>query len=79
MPEISCITRDSNGNLPSFAWPGGYPMYYFAENTGQVFCPECANQSDAEPEITHYDINWENEDMYCDGCSIQIEPAYISD
>lgn len=62
--------------FPSIAWPGMYPLFYFAESTGQTFCPDCANQKDAEPEVTHVDINYENEDMYCDGCGNKIESAY---
>lgn len=29
--------------LPAFAWPGGYPLYYFFADGG-VCCPKCANR-----------------------------------
>lgn len=33
--------------LDSFAWPGGYPLFYlFAD--GGVICPKCANENIAE-------------------------------
>jgi len=68
--------RDNNdGKLPAYAWPGGYDIVYFSDE-GYVYCPNCANQDDAEPKITTYDIYWEGPPMYCDGCNAEIESAY---
>jgi uncharacterized Zn finger protein (UPF0148 family) len=72
------LFRDNDGQLPTYAWPGGYPLFYLGED-GDVFCPACANQIDANPEIVHVDINWEDPDLYCEGCSKRIESAYAED
>jgi hypothetical protein len=67
-----------DGKLPAYAWPGGYPLYYLSRE-GDTFCPDCANQADAEPEIVYYETNWEDEDLFCDGCAAQIHSAYGDD
>jgi hypothetical protein len=45
--KITDDMRMENGNLPAYAWPGGYPIYYVAADNG-VLCPVCAN--DYKPE-----------------------------
>lgn len=35
--------RDSRGLLDSFAWPGGYPLFYLTRDGGTL-CPQCANR-----------------------------------
>jgi hypothetical protein len=72
------LPRDDDGRLSAWAWPGGYPIYYLSDD-GQVFCPDCANQEDAEPEITAADINYEDPALICEGCGVQIESAYAED
>lgn len=70
-----------NGKLPAYAWPGGYPIFYLAEDNG-VLCPTCANEytperdneSQLKPKFA--DINYEDIDLYCEHCNKQIEPAY---
>ena len=69
----------SGEELPRWAWPGGYPMFYVALEDGTVYCPSCANQEDAAPEITAGDVNWEDPELYCDGCGSRIESAYAED
>lgn len=75
MPKITDEIRLSDGTFPTHAWPGGYPLYYLSDD-GQVWCPECANLENAEPEITHYEVNYEDPELYCDGCGALIESAY---
>ena len=65
----------ANEPLPTFAWPGGYPIVYLAED-GAGFCADCANQADAEPEITAADVFYEGPSTFCDGCGREIESAY---
>lgn len=36
---------DKDGELPRFAWPGGYPLYYLAGDWA-VVCAVCANTAD---------------------------------
>lgn len=71
--------RDKDGNLPAYAWPGGYPLFYLdAENN--VLCPKCANKNDEyTAQIVAQDCNWEDPSLYCDHCSERIESAYADD
>src|SRR5690606_3191805 len=69
-----------------YAWPGGYPLFYVTEDNG-VLCPRCANKNrrlclspdDPQWHVVDYDINYEDEDLYCDNCSQPIECAYPSE
>lgn len=75
------------GKLRAYAWPGGYPMYYVTKNRG-VLCPDCANlpectqatdldcREDRQWLIVAANVNYEDNDMYCDHCGKQIEQAY---
>lgn len=83
--------RDENGKFPTYAWPGGYPIYYVTKDCG-VLCPGCAN--DPTNPVTEYDpkkgvtidevewaiiaaeINYENEHLRCDHCGNRVESAY---
>ena len=81
--------RDENGNLPAYAWPGGYPIYYVCADNG-VLCPQCANtepsvrEADKHPDYPDYDqwrivageVNWEDSNLTCDNCNQRIESAY---
>jgi len=67
--------RKENGQLPSFAWPGGYPLYYL-DNENSVLCPECANAEGYSTEPIACGVNWEDDSLYCDDCSKRIESAY---
>lgn len=66
----------------SYAWPGGYPIYYVVADGG-VLCPSCANREiyrtidpdDDQFHIVDGDINYENPDLFCDHCNRQIKPA----
>lgn len=69
---------------PSWAWPGGYPIYYLAKDGG-VLCSKCANDNiklTSDPDaardwsIVAADINYEDHNLYCDNCSQLIEAAY---
>lgn len=75
------VEFDTDGQLPSYTWPGVYPLFYVNEY-GEVLCPECAT-SDATDEyagdIVAYDVNYENNYLYCDECSRYIESAYGED
>jgi hypothetical protein len=79
--KVETMERDSNGQLPTFAWPGHYPMFYLAADNG-VLCPKCANGyregRDTEEQLkpVHGDVNWEDSDLTCENCSKRIESAY---
>ena len=75
------------GKFPSFAWPGGYPLFYITRDNGAL-CPECcnkefelirealANRDDPQWEVIVADINFEDNMLYCDHCSQRINSAY---
>ena len=78
--------RDSKGQLPAFAWPGGYPLIYQTQDGG-ILCPTCANggnDSDAstargtDPQwhVVDGDVYWEGAALQCDHCYAPIESAY---
>ena len=78
------LPRDSDGQLSSYAWPGGYQIVYFTRN-GDILCPDCARE--AELHATDQDsgdlpidglAHWEGEPMICDECYKILESEYGS-
>ena len=86
MPSDNIKEIMVNGKYPSYAWPGGYPLFYLCKDGG-ILCPDCANKEIAltddidDPQwyIVGYDINYEDESMYCDHCNKHIISAYGND
>jgi hypothetical protein len=68
------------GQLPKYAWPGGYPIYYATAGYA-VLCPKCANKQgrNHEDPVTMHDVNWEDPSLYCEDCQERIESAYAED
>ena len=78
-PTINDIRQD-DGTLPAYAWPGGYPILYVADDC-QTICPKCVNTED---EI-HFDgdgdgwridawfIHYEGAPEYCAHCNETTE------
>lgn len=68
---------------PSYAWPGGYPIFYVVQDGG-VLCHRCANaeldrtldSDDDQFYIVDSSINYEDHHLFCDHCGSQIEAAY---
>ena len=70
------LPRDDDGKLSSWAWPGGYPIYYL-DKGNNVLCPKCANRDiDDGAAVIAADENWEDDSLYCDDCGVRIESAY---
>jgi ribosomal protein S27E len=68
--------RDSDGQLPAFAWPGGYPIIYL-DRGGNVLCPDCANrETDASQAPVSCDVFYEGAPLQCDDCGKTIDSAY---
>lgn len=75
-----------NGKPVDVRADGGYPLFYVTTDRG-VLCPECVNKnlelcSDSNDDqwyVTHKDVNWESEHLYCEHCSERIESAYGED
>jgi len=73
------LPRNDDGTLASWAWPGGYPLYYL-DKGGMVLCPTCANKDvDDGQAVIDAGINYEDASLYCDDCSTRIESAYAED
>lgn len=72
--EIKRMLQD-NGELPAYAWPGGYPIYYLTtDKDNAVLCPACANKE--KDNLEAGGINWEDNEMVCDECHKKIDAAY---
>lgn len=71
---------------PTVTEVGGYPLFYITADNGTL-CPECAeenseltfDESDKQWYVAAQEINYEDEDLYCDHCSKQIPSAYGED
>ena len=89
MTDNTKVFIDSDGEFTSFAFPGGYPVFHVCKDSG-ILCADCAN-NERPPiaDITYDDgtideqwhiiasvINYEDDSVYCDHCSKQIESAY---
>lgn len=73
---MSLPERNTDGNLPAYAWPGGYPPFYL-DREANVLCPKCANREiDASQTVTDCDVHWEGPALVCDDCGAEIESAY---
>ena len=71
----------------SYAWPGGYPLYFLCED-GAALCCKCAKKerrniiesihANARDgwHVVGIDINYEDADLYCDQCNAHIKSAY---
>ena len=70
-----------------YAWPGGYPLFLITSD-GAALCVECGRkeyrqiayaimhkQNDGW-RVTAADVNWEDNSLFCDHCSKQIESAH---
>jgi hypothetical protein len=78
--------RDEDGNLPSFVWPGGYPILYVLGD-GESLCPDCANgangsEASDDPDkqtdwrIEGLSVFYEGAPEYCAHCGKTMESAY---
>lgn len=70
-------TPGSPDSLERYAWPGGDPMYYQIETPDSVLtmCPKCASQDQPIGRV-QAEINYEDPDLWCEGCNKRIESAY---
>lgn len=67
-----------------FAWPGGYPMFALTSDNG-ILCNKCCKEErrligtttgDDGWNVVSLDVNWEDQELYCDHCNDKIESAY---
>ena len=85
--NIAELRDEKTGELPKFAWPGGYPVFYVMDD-GEAMCPTCVNDKlnplheggDADGwRIEGADVNYEDAQLYCAHCNGRIESAYAED
>jgi hypothetical protein len=70
------LPRDTDGQLSKWAWPGGYPLFYF-DSDNAVICADCARKwNEYSTDIIAADVNWKDASLYCENCEKQIEAAY---
>lgn len=73
--------------LPSFAWPGGYHLFYLFTDGG-VCCPGCANRNIVDIDqgrnnshggwaLCAVEPNYEDANLVCDHCGKPIPAAYV--
>jgi len=79
--------KDNDGKFIAFAWPGGYPVAYLAED-GDTFCPDCANGENGSDATTVDDgsrsgwlviggfIHYEGPPEICAHCDAEVASAY---
>ncbi len=75
-----------NGNVQSYAWPGGYPIYFILQ-VGEAICPACVSRNrklineafadhDQQWNVVSSCANYEDDSLYCCRCNEKIESAY---
>jgi hypothetical protein len=81
------LISSTDGTVPAYAWPGGYPIFYLCADGG-VLCPVCVNvdmrsvldaafvDGDKQWDVVACDVNWEDDTMQCDNCNKFIQSAY---
>jgi len=77
------LPRDDSGKLLSYAWPGGYPIFYL-DRCNTVMCPKCAIAFEEGTAAKDYPylapaaagVHWEGAPIQCNDCGGEIESAY---
>lgn len=80
------LYREEDGKLPTYAWPGGYPVAYLCEDGGEL-CAACANgengsearennPDDPQWNIVGQSIHYEGPPIVCAHCGKEIASAY---
>ena len=71
---------EESETLPTFAWPGGYPILYYCSDWAAV-CAPCADESLAQGRgctwpIIAADVYYEGPTIQCANCNKAIESAH---
>ena len=79
------LREGHGGQLPAYAWPGGYPLFYLCAD-GACLCPACVNDAsndagphrddDASWRIVAYDTHDEGPPIVCAHCNGAIFSSY---
>ena len=72
-------TRNSDGKLPAYAWPGGYPVLYLDKHN-ETLCADCATKDlddpDTDDKPVAYFVHYEGPSEFCAECNAEVESAY---
>ncbi len=88
---ISQILADNNGEVPAYAWPGGYECYFITKDGG-VLCHQCVEQNLEQIKEAESEGNWDaqwaviacenlsmNEsELICDHCGRVIDHGWYT-
>ena len=71
---------DYLNELPAYAWPGGYPIFYLTSEN-DTLCSVCAtealdNEEWDEWKPSTYGVHWEGSPLFCSECNAEVEKAY---
>ena len=66
-------TLPKYSNEPNFV---GYPLWYVIDDH-KCQCNECAAVSKEEGSTVSKQVNWDDDNLWCDECSTKIEAAYV--
>lgn len=81
-------------NYGPYAWPGGYPIYFVTADGGVLSwhavrdeldtIADAMQNYDGSPDekqwtIIGWDINWEDDELFCDHTEKRIPSAYAED
>lgn len=73
-----------------YAWPGGYPLYFVTADCGVLSWQAAIDEQalirdaiiegyDPQWQVVALEINYEDNDLYCDHTGNKIESAYGED
>ena len=74
-------TRNTDGTLPAYAWPGGYPILYL-DSHNETLCAACATKAadkleeDDKDRPVAYFVHYEGPSEFCAACNAEVESAY---
>ena len=77
--------RLNDGNLPQWAFPGGYTIGYYTHD-GEILCATCADSDETQEATAAVVPTWESivavgcydegPTLQCAGCNCDIESSY---
>lgn len=74
-----------------YAWPGGYPMFFICkdgealsfeaavENSGLIRDAVIQKDTNSGWNVCGFEVNWEDQSLYCSHTNKKIESAYGDD
>ena len=68
-------TLPKYSNEPNFV---GYPLWYVIDDY-KCQCNECAAVSKSEGCTISTQVNYDDDNLWCDECSVKIEAAYVEE